>query len=191
MAADSDEIHERLIEYFMPRLRTLIVVQQVLEYLDFIEPEQKERIKQTNTSSGNLAAAAALITVVTQKPHQAGWFRAFVDALERSGCGYAADYIQNKIPEPEVEAENDYCVRLIQLLSPSLVDMKTSAVCVHCLSQEMITEDDRENVSVCSTRILRTCKNTFRRTPLAGYIYIFITFYIRERRVYKLFGRRV
>lgn len=148
MASDSDDIQERLIEDFMPRLRSLIVVQQVLDFLDFIKPEQKERIRQTNTSLGNLAAADALITAVIQKPHQAGWFRAFVDALERSGCGYAADYIQNKIPEPEVEAENDYCIRLIQLLSPSLVDMKTSVVCVHCSSQEMITEDDRENVSM-------------------------------------------
>lgn len=149
MAADSDEIHERLIEYFMPRLRNLIVVPQVLNFLDFIKPEQKERIRRKNTSCGNLAAADALITAVTQKPHQAGWFQAFVDALECSGCGHAADYIQNKIPEPAVEAENDYCVRLIQLLSPSLVDMKTSEVCVECLSQEMITEDDRENVSIC------------------------------------------
>lgn len=149
MAADSDEIHERLIEYFMPRLRNLIVVQQVLDFLDFIEPDQKERIRQRNISRGNLAAADALITAVTQKPHQAGWFRAFVDALEQSGCGHAADYIQNKIPEPEVEAENDYCIRLIQLLSPSLVDMKTSAVCVQCLSQDLITEDDSENVSIC------------------------------------------
>lgn len=148
MASDSDDVQERLIEDFMPRLRSLIVVQQVLDFLDFIKPEQKERIRQTNTSHGNLAAADALITAVIQKPHQAGWFRAFVDALERSGCGYAADYIQNKIPEPEVEAENDYCIRLIQLLSPSLVDMKTSVVCVHCSSQEMITEDDRENVSM-------------------------------------------
>lgn len=148
MAADSDEMHERLIDYFTPRLRNLIVVEQVLDFLDFIKPDQKERIRQKNTSYGNLAAADALITAVTQKPHQTGWFRAFVDALERSGCEYAADYIQNKIPEPEVEAENDYCVRLIQLLSPSLVDMKTSEVCVHCLSQEMITEVDCENVSI-------------------------------------------
>uniref|UniRef100_H3DGF5 RNA helicase n=1 Tax=Tetraodon nigroviridis TaxID=99883 RepID=H3DGF5_TETNG len=150
MAADSDEIHERLIEYFMPRLRNLIVVQQVLDFLDFIEPDQKERIRQRNISRGNLAAADALITAVTQKPHQAGWFRAFVDALEQSGCGHAADYIQNKIPEPEVEAENDYCIRLIQLLSPSLVDMKTSAVCVQCLSQDLITEDDSENIEAAT-----------------------------------------
>lgn len=147
MAADSDEIHERLIEY-LPRLRNLIVVQQVLDYLDFIKPDQKERIRQTNTSCGNLAAADALIKAVIQKPHEVGWFRAFVDALERSGCGYAADYIQNKIPEPEVEAENDYCIRLIQLLSPSLVDMTTSVVSVHCLSEKIITEDDHENVSI-------------------------------------------
>lgn len=148
MAADSDEIHERLIKYFQPRLRNLIAVQQVLDLLDFITPEQKERIRQKNTNEGNVAAADALVTAVIQRPHQAGWFRAFVDALEGSGCGYAADYIQNKIPEPEVEAENDYCVRLIQILSPSLVDMKVAEVCPHCLSQELITQDDSEIVSI-------------------------------------------
>lgn len=160
MAADSDEIHERLIEYFKPRLRNLIVVQQVLDLLDFA-PGQKERIQQKNTNEGNLAAVDALVTAVIQKPHQAGWFRAFVDALEGSGCGYAADYIQNKIPEPEVEAENDYCVRLIQLLSPSLVDMKVAEVRVHCLSQELITQDDSEIVSI-----------SLQRTLLDTYIYI-------------------
>lgn len=149
MAADGDEIHKRLIEYLRPRLRNLIRVQQVLDFLNCLNPEQKERIRQKNSSCGNPEAADVLITAVTQESHQAGWFRAFVDALELSGCGYAADYIQNKIPEPEVEAQNDYCIRLIQLLSPTLVDMKTSAVCVHCLSQELITEDDLENVSIC------------------------------------------
>lgn len=152
MAADSDEIHERLIKTFQPRLRNLIAVQQVLDLLDFLTPDQKERIRQKNTNEGNPAAADALITAVTQEPHQAGWFRAFVDALERSGCGHAADYIQNKIPEPEVEAENDYCVRLIQILSPSLVDMKVAEVCVHCLSQELITQEDSEIVSISRTR---------------------------------------
>lgn len=154
MAADSDEIHERLIEYFRPRLRNLIDVQQVLDLLDFVTLDQKERIRQKNTTEGNLAAADALITAVIHKPHQAGWFRAFVDALEGSGSGYAADYIQNKIPEPEVETENDNCVRLIQLLSPSLVDMKVTEVCVHCLSQELITQDDSETVSISLARTL-------------------------------------
>lgn len=149
MAAESDEIHERLIDYFKPRLRNLIVVQQVLDLLVCIEPDQKERIRQRNKNEGNTAAVDALLAAVTQKPHQGGWFRAFVDALESSGCGHAADYIQNKIPEPEVEAENDSCVKLIQILSPSLADMKTSAVCLQCLSKEIITEEDAEVVSIC------------------------------------------
>ncbi|XP_056890820.1 interferon-induced helicase C domain-containing protein 1 [Takifugu flavidus] len=150
MAADSDEMHERLIEYFQPRLRNLIAVQQVLDLLDFVTPDQKERIRQKNTNEGNRAAADALVAAVIQKPHQAGWFRAFVDALEGSGCGYAADYIQNKIPEPEVETENDNCVRLIQILSPSLVDMKVAEVRVHCLSQELITQDDSEIIAAAT-----------------------------------------
>lgn len=181
MADDSDKIHERLITYFTPRLKKLIVVQQVLDFLDFITPDQKERIKQTNTSHGNLAAAEALINAVVQTPHQAGWFRAFVDALERSGCRLAADYIQNKIPEPEVEADNDYCIRLIQLFSSSLVDMKTTEVCVHCLSQELITEDDRENVSICETREQRIHLHVY-------HFHIREKFHENRRRVYKLLG---
>lgn len=147
MASESDEIKERLIEDFRPRLRELIVVQQVLDHLNFIEQDQKERIRQKETNDGNLAAADLLITAVIKKPHDPGWFRAFVEALEHSGCEYAADYMQDNVPEPEVEAENDYFVKLIQILSPRLVDMKTEDVRLHCLSQELLTEADGEIVS--------------------------------------------
>lgn len=150
MACEHDEIRERLIEDFRPRLRELILVQQVLDHLNFIEQDQKERIRQKETNDGNLAAADILITAVTKKPHVDGWFQAFVDALEHSGCGYAADYVQDNVPEPAVEAENDSFVKLIQILSPSLVDMKTEEVSLHCSSQELLTEADREIVSELS-----------------------------------------
>ncbi|KAI3356209.1 hypothetical protein L3Q82_017456, partial [Scortum barcoo] len=81
---------------------------------------------------------------VLRRPHFKGWFRAFVDALRQSGCERAADYVQAKLPEPEEEAEDDDRVRLIRLLCPTLVDMQTEEVCVHCLSEELLTEDDCE-----------------------------------------------
>lgn len=146
MASD-DEVNEGLIENFRPRLRELIVVQQVLDYLHFIENDQKERIRQKEANDGNAGAADLLISAVIKKPHGSGWFRAFVDALEHSGCRYAADFMQDNLPAPEVEAHNDYCVKLIQLLSPSLVDMKTEDVRVHCLSQDLLTPADAEIVS--------------------------------------------
>ncbi len=148
--AESDEINERLIEDFTPRLKELIGVQQVLDYLHIIDNDQKERIKQKLTNEGNRAAAELLIAAVLKKPHPLGWFRAFVDALENSGCEFAADYIQVKLPDPEVEAENDYCVKLVQLMCPELVDMKTDQVCICCFSQDLLIQADVEIVStVC------------------------------------------
>lgn len=156
MATDSDEIWERLIEDFRPRLRKLIVVQQVLDLLNFIKTDHKERIRQKDANDGNQAAADVLISAVIQRPHEPGWFTAFVDALENSGCRHAADYMQNRIPDPEVVAENDYCVKLTQILSPSLLDMKTDDVRVHCLSKELLTEADGEMVSTCRRTLLFT-----------------------------------
>lgn len=168
MASDSDEISERLIEDLRPKLRRLIVVNQVLDQLNFIEPDQKERIRQREATDGNIAAAEVLITAVVKKPHEPGWFQAFVDALEHSGCGYAADIMQDKTPKPEVEAENDYFVKLIQLMSPSLLDMKTEDVCFHCVSRELLTVADGEAVSAFALfgLSLRSLATRWRTTSL-------------------------
>lgn len=160
MASDKDDVNINVIRDFGPRLRQLISVRQVLDRLDFIENDQKERIRQKDTNEGNEAAADQLLAAVTAGPHRAGWFRAFVDALEQSGCGYAADYLQVKLPEPEVEAENDYFVKLIQLMSPSLVDMKTQQVCLGCFAQELLTEEDKEIVE--ATTANKGCRSGAR-----------------------------
>lgn len=146
MESESDEVKERLIESFTPRIRRLIAVNRVLDHMHSLEPGLKERIRQRAATDGDSAAAGDLISAVLKKPRAAGWFRAFVDALLHSGCESAADYIQTP-PEPEVEAENDYCVMLVELLSPSLVDMKTDVVCHECFSQGLINQDDDEIVS--------------------------------------------
>uniref|UniRef100_A0AAQ4QQZ4 RNA helicase n=1 Tax=Gasterosteus aculeatus aculeatus TaxID=481459 RepID=A0AAQ4QQZ4_GASAC len=143
MESESDEVKERLIESFTPRIRRLIAVNRVLDHMHSLEPGLKERIRQRAATDGDSAAAGDLISAVLKKPRAAGWFRAFVDALLHSGCESAADYIQTP-PEPEVEAENDYCVMLVELLSPSLVDMKTDVVCHECFSQGLINQDDDE-----------------------------------------------
>lgn len=143
----SDDINVRLIEDFRPRLREHIVVDQVLDYIHFLDTDQKERIRLKARNEGDIAASNELISAVIRAPHSPGWFREFVDALRHSGCEYAADYIEVILPEPEVEAENDYCVRLIQILSPSLMDMKTEEVCTHCLSEDLLTPHDAEIVS--------------------------------------------
>ena len=148
MASGDDDANECLIEAYRGRLRQLIVVDRVLDHIHFIEPEQKDQIRQKARTEGNFVAVDLLITSVLKKPRDLGWFRVFVDALENSGCDSAAQYMQRNPPKPEVEAENDYCVKLIELLSPSLVDMKTEDVCVHCLAEGLISREDSEFVSM-------------------------------------------
>lgn len=147
MASDKDEELVRLIEDFRPRLKELIKVEQVLDHLDIIESGQKEQIRQKARTEGEQTAANFLINAVIKKPHSLGWFTAFVDSLVNSGCESAADYIQDNIPKPEEEAENDCRVRLIQILYPSLVGMKTDEVCVLCFSEGLLNEEDLEIVS--------------------------------------------
>ncbi|XP_075964139.1 interferon-induced helicase C domain-containing protein 1 [Anarhichas minor] len=152
MASDNDDInYERLIEDYRPRLRERVVVDRVLDHIQFIETAQKEQIRQKARTDGNMVATDLLISAVLKKPHAHGWFRAFVDALLHAGCESAAEYMQVNPPEPEVEADNDYCVKLIQLLSPSLVDMKTDVVSLHCSSKCLLTKDDVEIIKTATT----------------------------------------
>ncbi|XP_015225886.1 PREDICTED: interferon-induced helicase C domain-containing protein 1 [Cyprinodon variegatus] len=145
MDSENDEIHVRLIEDLRHKLESIIKVEETLIYLHFITQERKERISQKLKAEGNASAATLLISEVVEKPHTQGWFRAFVDALRQGGSVLAVDYLLNP-PDPETEAENDYCVKLIQLLAPSLVDMKTVEVCNHCFSKGLITAADKERI---------------------------------------------
>lgn len=147
MAPTTDEEKVSLIECLRPRLEELIVASQVLDLIQFIDEEQKERIRQRERTEGNRSATALLVTAVLKKPHSPGWFRAFLDALIGARCLYAADLVEQKLPDPQVEAENDECVHLIRLLSPSLVDMKVDHVVVECFSKKLLTQADREIVS--------------------------------------------
>nr|XP_014264522.2 interferon-induced helicase C domain-containing protein 1 isoform X1 [Maylandia zebra] len=147
MESETDEMRECLIDCLRPRLKELIVVDRVLDLIDFIENEQKERIRQKARNDGDISAADYLINAVVQKPHTPGWFTAFVDALNNGGCNFAADYMQLNLPTPEAEAENENCVRLIHLLIPSLADMATETVCAHCFSKRLLTEDERDRIT--------------------------------------------
>uniref|UniRef100_A0A3Q4HBP5 RNA helicase n=1 Tax=Neolamprologus brichardi TaxID=32507 RepID=A0A3Q4HBP5_NEOBR len=147
MESETDEMRECLIDCLRPRLKELIVVDRVLDLIHFIENEQKERIRQKARNDGDISAADSLINAVVHKPHTPGWFAAFVDALNRGGCKFAADYMQLNLPTPEAEAENENCVRLIHLLIPSLADMVTEEVCTHCFSKKLLTEDERDRIT--------------------------------------------
>ncbi|XP_077583961.1 interferon-induced helicase C domain-containing protein 1 [Stigmatopora nigra] len=143
----SDLINENLIESFRLRLRTYIDVDPVLDHLLFLDAETKERVRQRARTDGNLAAVNDLIDAVLRKPHPAGWFQAFVDALANAECQHAADYMRGKLPDPEVESENDDCMRMIEILAPCLLDMDTKELCTHCFAHQLISRDDRDKIS--------------------------------------------
>ncbi|CAB1459418.1 unnamed protein product [Pleuronectes platessa] len=151
MASAADEAWESFIGDIRPRLKELVDVEPLLDHVHFIGQEERELIRQKAKAEGNRPAADLLIDAVIRRPHPVGWFRAFVDALVSSGFDYAADIIQAELPEPEVEAENEQCVRLIQILSPSLVQMKTDEVSVHCLAEGLITKEDSEIIKAETT----------------------------------------
>uniref|UniRef100_A0A8C5NHH9 RNA helicase n=1 Tax=Gouania willdenowi TaxID=441366 RepID=A0A8C5NHH9_GOUWI len=146
MASESDEKQVQLIEFFRSRLCQYIDVEQVVDRIQFIDREQKEKIRQKAKNDGNLSAVTLLLTAVQKKPHSLGWFRDFVDALHHGGSGFAADYLEQKLPDPEEEAENDTCVKFIELLAPDLTDMKTEVVALECMSQKLLTQEEFDRV---------------------------------------------
>uniref|UniRef100_A0A3Q2Z4S8 RNA helicase n=1 Tax=Hippocampus comes TaxID=109280 RepID=A0A3Q2Z4S8_HIPCM len=194
MAVDGDDlIHENLIESFRPRLRTYVAVQPVLDLLHFLEPEEKERVRQRARNDGNSAAVDVLIGAVLRKPHPAGWFQAFVDALSNAECRQAANYLRQKLPDPEVEAKNDNCMRMIDILVPSLVGMNTKEVCMHCFSRKLITKDDRDEVSTPDNQGLRDAARELLkrivRCPPGWYSeFVQILFDTEHVDLYKLMG---
>lgn len=146
MDSDTDEVRERLIETLRPQLVKLIKAEQVVDFITFFTPEQKEQILH---QEGDFARANRLITEVLKKPHpQPGWFRGFVDALDHGGCEPAARYMnEEQMPSPEEEAERELYSALIQILCPSLLDMDIDVVCFHCFSAQLISQADMDIIN--------------------------------------------
>uniref|UniRef100_A0A673FX45 RNA helicase n=1 Tax=Sinocyclocheilus rhinocerous TaxID=307959 RepID=A0A673FX45_9TELE len=132
---------------FRDRLKRLIRVEPLLDLLHFLEPDRKDRIKAKFREEGDINAAAFLIDeIIHSKNYEQGWSRELITALETVGCKHAAKYVLNSPPEPTEEAENDSCVRLIDLLQLTLVSMKTGDVCAHCRALGLLTLEDQENI---------------------------------------------
>uniref|UniRef100_A0A8C1EN12 RNA helicase n=1 Tax=Cyprinus carpio carpio TaxID=630221 RepID=A0A8C1EN12_CYPCA len=126
----------------------LIQVEPLLDLLHFLEPDRKDRIKAKFREEGDINAAAFLIDeIIHSKNYARGWSRELIAALETVGCRHAAKYVLNSPPEPTEEAENDSCVRLIDLLQLTLVSMKTGDVCAHCRALGLLTLEDQENLT--------------------------------------------
>lgn len=148
MSCDKDAETRHTLDCFRDRLKRLIQVEPLLDLLHFLEPDRKDRIKAKFREEGNISAATLLIDeIIHSKNCEQGWSRELVTALETVGCKHAAKYVLNSPPEPTEEAENDSCVRLIDLLQLTLVSMKTGDVCAHCRALGLLTLEDQENVS--------------------------------------------
>ncbi|XP_041936600.1 interferon-induced helicase C domain-containing protein 1-like [Alosa sapidissima] len=149
MTVDTDDNNLILLinECFRNTLRRLIRIVPVLDHITFLEREQKERIINKARNDCNQTAVDLLIDTIVAGPRQPGWSREFVDALLFAGCTYAAQIVgMEKLPSPSLEAENDCCVKLIEIMGPSLLAMKTTDVCETCYQSKLITELDRQNI---------------------------------------------
>lgn len=146
MSSDQDAETRHILDCFRDRLKRIIIVEPLLDLLHFLEPDRKDRIRAKLRLDGDISAAALLIDEIL-KTHDKGWSRELITALETVGCTNAVNYVLNSPPNPTEEAENDSCVRLIDLMQLSLINMKTGDVCAHCFSQGLLTQEDHENVS--------------------------------------------
>ncbi|GCB71300.1 hypothetical protein scyTo_0010971 [Scyliorhinus torazame] len=147
---DLDEQRLSLIECLRNRLTAIILVEPVLDFIKFMEEADIEEIRARKVQMGNRAAAHLLLTKIQTKPRARGWFGEFVTALRQGGCPHAADYVNldrdNGI-SPTLEAQNDLEVKLIDILSPSLIDKLTpSEVTMHCYFKEILIQDDVQNI---------------------------------------------
>ncbi|XP_030637660.1 interferon-induced helicase C domain-containing protein 1-like [Chanos chanos] len=148
MSTYSDETLLWLIgDCFRNKLRNLIQVEPVLDYIHFIERDKKDVILNKAKSESNHRAVDMLIDTIIAMPRRAGWFREFLNALMMAGCKYAARIVDSdENSSPDMDAENDYCVQLINLLAPSLVRMKTADVCLVGYALDILNADDKENI---------------------------------------------
>lgn len=143
----SDQENIALIECFRNRLRRLILVEPLLGRLHFISEDDKELIRAKLNNKGDFQAADLLIDTILKGPRTDGWFKELLDGLETVGCKYAAKYIRHEPPSPSLEAENDNCIRMVQLLQSTLEKMKTLDVCRSCHTLDILTDEDLQNVS--------------------------------------------
>ncbi|XP_048390897.1 interferon-induced helicase C domain-containing protein 1 isoform X2 [Stegostoma tigrinum] len=139
-----------LIDCFRSRLVAIIQVDPVLDLITFMQEADKEEIRAMKLQKGNQAAVNLLLTKITRKPPAVGWFGEFVTALMEGGCSHAVEYIRfdgDTGISPSLEAQNDLEVKLIEVLSPTLIDkLKPFEISVHCFTSGILSQDDVENI---------------------------------------------
>ncbi|XP_066543336.1 interferon-induced helicase C domain-containing protein 1 [Amia ocellicauda] len=149
MTCEREETFLWLInDCFRNKITSLMQVVPVLDHISFIQREEKEIIINKARTESNVRAADLLLHSIIKNPRPVGWFREFVNALEFGGCKHAAIYADpSQMPTPSLEAENDYCVSLIHLLAPNLVNkIKPRDVALFCCELDILTMEDKENI---------------------------------------------
>nr|CDO19216.1 Melanoma Differentiation-Associated protein 5 [Chiloscyllium griseum] len=140
-----------LIDCFRNRLVATIQVEPVLDFITFMKGADKEEIRAMKLQKGNQAAVNLLLTKITRQPPAAGWFGEFITALTEGGCPHAAEYVRLDTDphgiSPSLEAQNDLEVKLIDILSPSLIDkLLPFDISMYCFTGGILTQDDVENI---------------------------------------------
>uniref|UniRef100_A0A8C8VM30 RNA helicase n=1 Tax=Pelusios castaneus TaxID=367368 RepID=A0A8C8VM30_9SAUR len=139
-----------LISCFRPRLQQLIQVAPVLDHLTLLSPQEIERTRLVAAQQGEAQAAAELLNAVVRGSRSQGLVQEFLTALRLGGNHVAAAYVNpslSELPSPAEEADNDLCVKLVQLLCGTVLDnMRTMQVTNKCLEKGLFLQEDRERI---------------------------------------------
>lgn len=131
-----------------------IQVGPVLDYLDFLPADEKEKIERTAFTHGEIHGADLLLSTLEKGVWPLGWTRVFVEALQRTGSPLAARYMNPELtdlPSPSYENTHDECLQLLNLLQPTLVDkLLVRDVLDKCVAVDLLTVEDRNRVGVSS-----------------------------------------
>ncbi|KAJ1080569.1 hypothetical protein NDU88_000764 [Pleurodeles waltl] len=158
-SADGYEANLGMIDCFRHRLKRLIVVGPVLDYLDFLDKDVKEHIKAKEREEGNTKAADLLLSKIKQVPEPQSWFPVFVTALSNTLCTRAMQYVDpSNLPSPSLEAQNDAFEKLLTLLCPNIIDKLTMQQVDHCLQERLCSQDDYQQIqAACRQRGDKEC----------------------------------
>lgn len=148
----ADKSFRYLISCFRARVKRYIQVEPVLDYLDFLPADVKEKIERTALTNGNIQAAELLLSTLEKGVWPLGWTRVFVEALRRAGSPLAARYMNPELtdlPSPSYENTHDECLQLLSLLQPTLVDkLLVRDVLDKGVELDLLTIEDRNRVGV-------------------------------------------
>ncbi|XP_030065688.1 LOW QUALITY PROTEIN: interferon-induced helicase C domain-containing protein 1 [Microcaecilia unicolor] len=151
-AQETESNNLGFLHVFRRKLKQTIQVVPVLDFLTFLDADVKERIQRAHSGQGNTEAVELLLSAVERGPRPPGWFQEFVTALKEAECSGAVRYVvPEELPSPSSEAMNDYCVQLLVILHPTLVQkIKPEPLTHKCYEKGICSREDVE--VICTKR---------------------------------------